>query len=126
MRGLRRLTGVAGLATAALISVGFFGGTPPAVDDSGQTVLTYAAGHRTFLLAFFFLFGIGACGALLFFAGLRRVLAVPARPEHDVWPLVMFGSAIAVFGLGIAAQACVTAVARRQEWAGTRLRHGSR
>ena len=115
MRGLRRLTALSGIAAVVLISVGLFGGTPPGTDASGRTVLAYAADHRTFLLSFFFLNGIAACFTLLFFAGLRHVLAAPEQPEREVWPSVMFASAVAVFTLGIAGQACTAALAFRAD-----------
>jgi hypothetical protein len=115
MRGLRRLTAVSGIVAVVLISSGFFGGTPPGTDDSGRTVLAYATDHRTYLLVFFFVFGIATCFSLLFFAGLRQLLAVPSQPDRDVWPSVMLASAVAVFTLGLAAQACATAVAFRAD-----------
>jgi hypothetical protein len=115
MRGLRRLTGVSGIVGAVLISTAFFGGTPPGIDDTGRAVLAYAADHRTFVLVFFFLDGIATCLMLLFFAGLRHLLAVPQQPERDVWSSAMFASAVAVFTLGIAGQACATALAFRAD-----------
>jgi hypothetical protein len=115
MTGLRRLTAVSGIVGVVLISVAAFGGTPPAMDDSGRTVLAYAADHRAFILVFFFLEGIATCATLLFFVGLRRILASPDRPERDVWPATMFASAIAVFTLGVAAQACTAALAFRAD-----------
>ncbi len=115
MRGLRRFVALSGIGSVVLISVGFFGGTPPGMDDSGRTVLAFAADHRTFLLVFFFLLGIATCLTLLFFAGLRRILAVPDRPERDVWASAMFASAVAVFTLGISAQACAAALAFRAD-----------
>lgn len=115
MRGLRRLTAVSGIVSVVLIAAGAFGGTPPQVDDSGRTVLAYAADHRTLILIVFFLFGIATCATLLFFAGLRRVLVVPHQPERDVWASAMFGSAVAVFTLGMAAQACAAALAFRAD-----------
>jgi hypothetical protein len=115
MRGLRRITAVSGLAATVLTAVAFFGGTPPDIQDSGARILDYAADHRTFMLVFFFLFGMASGLLLLFFAGLRRLLATPDRPEVDLWSTTMFGSAIAVFTLGIAGQACATAVAFRAD-----------
>lgn len=115
MRGLRRLTGMSGILGAVLISTAFFGGTPPGIDDTGRAVLAYAADHRTFVLVFFFLDGIATCLMLLFFAGLRHLLAVPQQPERDVWSSAMFASALAVFTLGIAGQACATALAFRAD-----------
>src|SRR5213075_214188 len=100
MRGLRRLTGASGIVSAVLISPAFFGGTPPAIDDSGRAMLAYAADHRTFLLVFFFLDGIATCLMLLFFAGLRRLLDASQQPERDVWSSAMFSSAVAVLTLG--------------------------
>jgi len=108
---LRRLTAVSSIVSVVLVSVGFFGGTPPAADDSGRAVLHYASHHRTFVLVYFTVFGIATCVTLLFFAGLRRVLAVPEHRERDVWPSAMFASAVAVFTLGIAGQACMAALA---------------
>jgi len=115
MRGLLRLTGISGIVSAALVSIGLFGGTPPSTDDSGRAVLVYAADHRTFIIVFFFLLGLATCLMLLFFAGLRQVLAAPQKPERDVWPSTMFASAVAVFTLGIAGQACATALAFRSD-----------
>jgi hypothetical protein len=113
VRGLRRLTAVSGIASAVLISFAVFGGTPPGIDDSGGAVLAYAADHRTFILVFFFLDGIAFSLMLLFFAGLRQILAAPQQPERDVWPSAMFASGVAVFTLGIAGQACAAALAFR-------------
>jgi hypothetical protein len=76
-------------------------------------VLAYTADHRTFLLVFFFLDGIATCATLVFFAGLRRLLADPSRPERDIWSSAMLVSAVSVFVLGLAGQACVTALAFR-------------
>jgi hypothetical protein len=115
VRGLRQLTGVVGIASVGLIVIAFLGGTPPATDDSGQTVLAYASDHRTLLLVVFFAFGIATCLALLFFAGVRRILATPQEPDHDLWSSAMFGSAIAVFTLGLAGQACTAALAFRAD-----------
>jgi len=107
------LTAVSGIVSVVLVLVGLFGGTPPAADDSGRAVLHYAADHRTFVLVYFAVFGIATCVTLLFFAGLRRVLAMPEFPVRDVWPSAMFASAVAVFTLGIAGQACMAALAYR-------------
>jgi hypothetical protein len=115
MRGLRRLIGVSGIVSVVLVAVGFFGGTAPEADDSGRAVLAYAVDHRTFVLVFFFLYGIATGLMLLFFAGLRRILAVPDRPERDVWPSAMLASAVAVFTLSIAAYACAAALAFRSD-----------
>jgi hypothetical protein len=103
---------VSGIVSVVLVSVGLFGGSPPAADDSGRAVLHYTADHRTFVLVYFTVFGLATCVTLLFFAGLRRVLATP-EPERDVWPSAMFASAVAVFTLGIAGQACMAALAYR-------------
>lgn len=113
MRGLYRLTGLSGIVAVALICVGFFGAAPPQTDDSGRAVLAYAVDHRTFTLVFFFIYGIATGVMLLFFAGLRRILAVLEQPDRDLWPSAMLASAIAVFTLGLAAAACNVALAFR-------------
>lgn len=115
MSSLKRIVGWSGVASVVLIGVALFGGTPPAIDDSGRSVLSYAADHRTFLLVYFFGLGIAICFTLVFFAGLRRIVADPERPELDVWGSVMFGSAVAVFTLGLAGQACTVALAFRAD-----------
>lgn len=112
MRGLRQIIGISGLLSTVLVLVGLLGGTPPGIDDSGQAVLDYAHDHRAFIITFCFLFGIATCLTLVFFGGLRKLLASP-EPTRDVWPSVMFGSAIVVFTFGLAAQAAAAALAFR-------------